>query len=151
MALNLNLAPRLAKTLNLPTRSVDAALSLLEAGNTVPFIARYRKEATGELDEEELRQIEGQADQLRTLEDRRQTVLASIKAQGKLTQQLQGLIEGASSRTVLEDLYLPYKPRRRTRASSARERGLEGLAALILEQPADCRFPFQSCTTLPVS
>jgi uncharacterized protein len=136
MAINPNLAPRLAKTLNLPTRSVDAALSLLEAGNTVPFIARYRKEATGELDEEELRQIEGQADQLRTLEDRRQTVLASIKAQGKLTQQLQGLIEGASSRTVLEDLYLPYKPRRRTRASSARERGLEGLAALILEQPA---------------
>ncbi len=119
MTLNLNLASRLAESLNLPSRSVDAALTLLEAGNTVPFIARYRKEATGELDEEQLRQIEGQAAQLRALEERRQTVLATIESQGKLSPRLKAQIEAANSRTALEDLYLPYKPKRRTRASIA--------------------------------
>jgi len=102
-----------------PTQ-VSAALELLDAGNTIPFIARYRKEATGGLDEEQLRQVESAVEKRRALDDRSATVLASIEEQGKLTEELRAKILAAASLTELEDLYAPYKPKRRTRASIAR-------------------------------
>ncbi|HEX9012157.1 MAG TPA: Tex family protein, partial [Anaerolineaceae bacterium] len=124
----------IAASLGIAPRQVVAAVELLDSGNTLPFIARYRKEVTGGLDEEQIRGIEASLEKLRSLEDRRQTILASIGEQGKLTDDLKALLLAASSKTELEDLYLPYKPRRRTRASIAREKGLEGLAQLILQQ-----------------
>ncbi|RPJ51806.1 MAG: RNA-binding transcriptional accessory protein, partial [Chloroflexi bacterium] len=127
-------AETIAKQLNLRTIQVAAAIELLDEGNTIPFIARYRKEATGTLDEEQLRQVETTLDRLRALEERRATVLASIEEQGKLTGELRQKIQAAETMTALEDLYQPYKPKRRTRASIAREKGLQGLADLILQQ-----------------
>jgi uncharacterized protein len=106
----------------------------LDDGNTLPFIARYRKEATGALDEEQLRQLHGLLDSLRALDKRRQTILDSITEQGHLTAELEAAIQSAATLTALEDLYQPYKPKRRTRASMAREKGLQGLADLILAQ-----------------
>ena len=111
-----------------------ASIELLEAGNTIPFIARYRKEATQNLDEEQLRQISELLEKLRSLDERRQTVLKTIEEQGKLTPDLYAQIEAAQTLTALEDLYQPYKPKRRTRASIARERGLQPLADSILRQ-----------------
>ncbi len=113
---------------------VRATIALLDGGNTLPFIARYRKEATGGLDEEQIRQISALADSLRQLEDRRLTILETIESQGKLSPELRDQIVAAETLTALEDLYQPYKPKRRTRASIARERGLEELAAKILAQ-----------------
>ncbi|RMF45559.1 MAG: RNA-binding transcriptional accessory protein, partial [Anaerolineae bacterium] len=124
----------IAQTLNLPVEKINAAVTLLDDGNTIPFIARYRKEATGNLDEEQLRAISAELARLRTLEMRRETVLKTIREQGKLTPELEAKIQGAASLTELEDLYQPYKPKRRTRASIARERGLQPLAELILKQ-----------------
>ena len=117
-----------------PTQ-VAAAVELLDAGNTLPFIARYRKEATGGLDEEQLRQISRLLDSLRALDKRRQTILDSIAAQGQLTPALETQLHAAATLTELEDLYQPYKPKRRTRAGMAREHGLQPLADLILAQP----------------
>lgn len=111
-----------------------AAVELLDAGNTIPFIARYRKEATRGLDEEQLRQIAEAAARLRSLEEQRQVILKSIRDQGKLTSELQAAIEAADTHTMLDDLYQPYRPKRRTRAGMARERGLQPLADLILAQ-----------------
>ena len=115
---------------------VAGAVELLDAGNTIPFIARYRKEATGGLDEVQLRQIETRLAYLRNLSERKQAVLASIEEQGKLTPELRSAIEAADTLQKVEDLYLPYRPRRRTRATIARERGLEPLAERMLEQGA---------------
>src|SRR5690606_30103971 len=103
-------------------------LRLLDEGNTIPFIARYRKEATGELDEVQIRDIRDRVEYLVELDDRRATVLASIEEQGKLTPELRAGIEAAATKGELEDLYRPYKPKRRTRATMAVERGLEPLA-----------------------
>lgn len=128
-------APTIARELSLPQRGVEAVLKLLGEGNTVPFVARYRKEATGDLDEVQIRAIEERAAYLKDLEDRRATVLESIESQGKLTDALRRKIMGCATKTELEDIYLPYKPRRRTRAQMARERGLEPLAERILSQP----------------
>ena len=125
---------RIAAALTLKPTQVAAAVQLLEEGNTIPFIARYRKEMTGTLDEEQLRQVQAELERLRALEDRRAAVLASMTEQGKLTPELEAQIRAAETMTVLEDLYLPYKPKRRTRASIAREKGLQGLADLILTQ-----------------
>jgi protein Tex len=125
----------IAKSLNLRPTQVKAAIELLDAGNTVPFIARYRKEMTGTLDEEQLRQVQSESERLRSLDERRAAVLASITEQEKLTPELESKIKAADSMTALEDLYAPYKPKRRTRASIAREKGLQGLADLILKQP----------------
>lgn len=111
-----------------------AAIELLDAGNTLPFIARYRKEATGGLDDAQLVQLSELLGRLRALDERRQTVLASIAEQGKLTPELEAQIQVVETLTALEDLYQPYKPKRRTRASVARERGLQPLADLILGQ-----------------
>ncbi|WP_448851014.1 Tex family protein [Corynebacterium sp. 335C] len=115
---------------------VAAAVRLLDEGNTVPFIARYRKEATGGLDDTQLRQLEERLTYLRELEDRKRTVLAAIEEQGKLTDDLRALILGCDTKARLEDLYLPYKRKRRTKADIARDAGLEGLVDKLLEDPA---------------
>ena len=124
----------IAERLDIQPNQARAAIELLDGGNTLPFIARYRKEATGNLDDLQLRQLSDLLDKLRSLDDRRQTVLASIAEQGKLTPELEAQIQAAGTLTALEDLYQPYKPKRRTRASQARERGLQPLADLILQQ-----------------
>lgn len=124
----------IARELSLDEGQVSRALALLDDGNTVPFVARYRKEATGNLDEEQLRVILARADYLRKLAARQETVMASIEAQGKLTDALCRRIQGATTLQAVEDLYLPYKPKRRTRAMVARERGLEPLAEMMMAQ-----------------
>ncbi len=124
----------IASELHIKYGQCEATLKLLDEGNTVPFVARYRKEATGSLDEEQIRNIEERAQYLRNLEDRRQEILASITAQEKLTPELEEQINKAVKMQELEDLYLPYRPKKRTRAQIARERGLEPLADLIMEQ-----------------
>src|SRR5512133_3632632 len=129
-----NYAETIAKSLNIRKDQVTASIELLDAGNTIPFIARYRKEATGTLDEEQLRQVETALERNRALDERRATVLASIEEQGKLTDELRQQILAAETMTALEDLYQPYKPKRRTRASIAKEKGLQPLADLILQQ-----------------
>lgn len=113
-------------------RQVEAAVALLDEGATVPFIARYRKEATGGLDDTQLRRLEERLAYLRELEDRRAAVIESVRSQGKLTDELEAKFHAATSKAEVEDLYLPFKPKRRTRAEIARERGLGPLAELLL-------------------
>lgn len=110
---------------------VEAAVKLIDEGNTIPFISRYRKEATGALNDEQLRKLDERLTYLRNLDDRKATVLASIEEQGKLTPELKAQIDAAMTMVVVEDLYRPYKQKKRTRATIAREKGLEGLAAII--------------------
>ncbi|HBA85902.1 MAG TPA: RNA-binding transcriptional accessory protein [Verrucomicrobia bacterium] len=124
----------LTEELKIAPRQIMAVAHLLTEGNTIPFIARYRKEVTGNLDEVQIGKIQERLTYYRELEDRRSTILKSIEEQGKLTDELKSKILGCTTKTVLEDLYLPYKPKRRTRAMIARERGLEPLANLILQQ-----------------
>jgi protein Tex len=124
----------IAKLINVPLKGLVATIELLDEGATVPFIARYRKEVTGNLDEVQIRDTQEKLEYFRELEDRRSTVLQSIQEQGKLTDELKKKIETAMDKTTLEDLYLPYKPKRRTKASIAREKGLEPLANFIWEQ-----------------
>ncbi|WP_374328335.1 Tex family protein [Azonexus sp.] len=126
---------RIALELNVRPAQVKAAVQLLDEGATVPFIARYRKEVTGELDDTQLRTLEERLGYLRELEDRRGAVLASIEEQGKLTPALRDEIENAETKQRLEDLYLPYKQKRRTKAQIAREAGIEPLALSLLENP----------------
>ncbi len=123
---------RIAEELAVSSKQVDAAVALLDEGATVPFIARYRKEATGGLDDSQLRLLEERLIYLRELNERRETILNSIRSQGKLSEQLEQAILAADSKTLLEDLYLPYKPKRRTKAQIAREAGLEPLADALL-------------------
>ncbi|MEM7116730.1 MAG: Tex family protein [Chloroflexota bacterium] len=125
---------KIAHSLSLRPNQVSATIKLLDEGNTLPFIARYRKEMTGSLDEEQLRDIHGQINALRALEDRRETIVAAITEQGKLTDELHQRLLAAETMTALEDLYAPYKKKRRTRASMAKEKGLEPLAEFILLQ-----------------
>src|ERR1051325_2339200 len=106
----------IANEINVAAQQVSTAVGLLDEGATVPFIARYRKEATGNLDDTQLRTLEERLFYLRELEERRAVILSSIKEQGKLTDELRGAIEAAATKQTLEDIYLPYKPRRRTRA-----------------------------------
>jgi uncharacterized protein len=124
----------IAKLLNVPMKGLMAVIELLDDGATVPFIARYRKEVTGNLDEVQIRDIQEKLEYFRELEDRRETVLSSIEEQGKLTPELKAKIEATLEKTELEDLYLPYKPKRRTKASIARDKGLEPLALYLWEQ-----------------
>src|ERR1700761_7260303 len=126
----------IARTLDLPMKGLVATVELLDEGSTVPFIARYRKEATGNLDEVQVRAIEEKLAYFRELEDRRGTVLRTIEEQGKLTDELRDRILSAIDRNELEDLYLPYKPKRRTKATIAREKGLEPLALYLWTQDA---------------
>ncbi|HRC38649.1 MAG: RNA-binding transcriptional accessory protein [Rubrivivax sp.] len=126
---------QIAAELKVRPAQVNTAVELLDAGSTVPFIARYRKEATEGLDDIQLRELEARLAYLRELEDRRATVLRSIEEQGKLTPELRGAIEAAPTKQELEDLYLPYKPRRRTKGMIAREAGLEPLADRLFADP----------------
>ena len=126
---------RIADELGVAVRQVSAAVELLDGGATVPFIARYRKEATGTLDDAQLRTLEERLRYLRELDERRDAILKEITAQGKLTGELEAQIRAADSKARLEDLYLPYKPKRRTKAQIAREAGLEPLADLLLGDP----------------
>ncbi|RME83530.1 MAG: RNA-binding transcriptional accessory protein [Caldilineae bacterium] len=130
----MNYANTIAAELGIQAWQVAAAIELLDDANTIPFIARYRKEATGSLDEEQLRRIAKRLDYLRKLDARKAAVLAEIESQGKLTAELEQQIRDAGTLQQVEDLYLPYRPKRRTRATIARERGLEPLADLLLEQ-----------------
>jgi protein Tex len=124
---------RIAEELSVNAKQVKAAVMLLDEGATVPFIARYRKEITGGLDDTQLRNLEDRLGYLRELNDRRDSILASVISQDKLTPELEAAILAADTKTLLEDLYLPYKPKRRTKAQIAREAGLEPLADAILE------------------
>lgn len=124
----------IAQTLNVPLRGMVSVIELLDEGGTVPFIARYRKEATGNLDEVQIRDIEEKLAYFRDLASRRETILASILEQGKLTDELRARIEAALDKSELEDLYLPYRPKRRTKATIAREKGLEPLALYLWQQ-----------------
>ncbi|MFI1004771.1 Tex family protein [Streptomyces galbus] len=127
---------RIAEELGVRERQVKAAVELLDSGSTVPFIARYRKEATEMLDDAQLRTLEERLRYLRELEDRRSAILESVREQGKLTDELEARIRGAETKARLEDIYLPYKPKRRTKAQIAREAGLEPLAEGLLGDPS---------------
>ena len=124
----------IAAYLGLRPNQVAAAIVLFDEGNTIPFVARYRKERTGVLDEEQLRQINASLEKMRSVDERRKSILAAIEEQGKLSDELRAKILAAENLTALEDLYQPYKLKRKTKASIARERGLQGLADLILKQ-----------------
>ncbi|WP_273802247.1 Tex family protein [Proteus vulgaris] len=133
--MNESLSRIIAEELTVKPQQVLSAITLLDEGNTVPFVARYRKEVTGGLDDTQLRQLETRLSYLRELNDRRQTILKSIEEQGKLTPELRSSINETQSKTELEDLYLPYKPKRRTRGQIAIENGLEPLADLLWNEP----------------
>ena len=132
----MNIITKIAHELSATASQITAAVELLDGGATVPFIARYRKEATGGLDDTQLRTLAERLQYLRELEERKQTVRKSIEEQGKLTPELQAAIEAVDNKTALEDLYLPYKPKRRTKAQIAREHGLQALADALLAEPA---------------
>src|SRR5205823_13555549 len=127
---------QLAAELKVRPAQVNAAVELLDGGATVPFIARYRKEATDGLDDSQLRDLEARLGYLRELEERRAAVLKSIDEQGKLTPELRAAIEAVPTKQELEDLYLPYKPKRRTKGMIAREAGLEPLADRLFVDPS---------------
>jgi len=128
------LAEILAKELSISLAQIKNTLQLIEEGCTMPFISRYRKEATGGLDEVQIAAIFTRKEELETLQKRKDTILKTINEQGKLTAELKKLIEATFDPNVLEDIYLPYKPKRKTRASVAREKGLEPLAQQIFAQ-----------------
>lgn len=132
---------KIANELKVDLKQVKATVELLDEGATVPFISRYRKEVTGSLDEVQVITIKNEIERLRQLEARRESILKSIEGQGKLTEELAAKIAEAETLSTLEDLYLPYKPKRRTKATVAREKGLEPLAQLILEQKTKDLFP----------
>ena len=133
------IAATVAQELALQPRQVAATLALFDEGNTLPFVARYRKEATGGLDETQLRAIGERADYLRELAERRAAIRKSIEEQGKLTPELSTRLDAVTTKQALEDLYLPFKPKRRTRATIARERGLEPLADALWSGALDDR------------
>ena len=138
---------KIAARLRLKPQQVAAAISLFDEGNTIPFVARYRKEVTGSLDELKLREVQTELVQLRKVDDRRDTITAAIQEQGKLTNDLKMQIEQVETLTELEDIYQPYKQKRRTRAAIAQERGLTPLADLIQEQPTHGQPPEQAAQT----
>ena len=122
---------KLTEELGVKRWQIDAAVKLIDEGNTIPFISRYRKEATGSLNDEQLRKLHERLLYLRSLEEKKEQVLSSIEEQGKLTEELKAQILAAEALVTVEDLYRPYRPKRRTRATIAKEKGLEPLAALI--------------------
>ena len=121
---------RLTEELDVKRWQIDAAVQLIDEGNTIPFISRYRKEATGELNDEQLRKLYERLVYLRNLEEKKEQVISSIEEQGKLTEELKKQILAAETLVAVEDLYRPYRPKRRTRVTIAKEKGLEPLAAL---------------------
>ncbi len=130
----MDILKQIKEELGIRLEQVEAAVKLIDEGNTIPFIARYRKEATGSLDDEQLRNLHERLQYLRNLEEKKAQVLGSIEEQGKLTEELKAQILAAATLVVVEDLYRPYRPKRRTRATIAKEKGLDGLAAIILAQ-----------------
>ncbi len=128
---------KIAGELEIKTWQVEAVVNLIDEGNTIPFIARYRKEQHGALDDEQLRNLNERLTYLRNLEEKKEQVLSSIEEQGKLTEELRQQILAAETQVVVEDLYRPYRPKRRTRATIAKEKGLEGLANIILLQKTE--------------
>ena len=144
--MNLKHIEKISSELNIEPLSVRAVAKLLEEGSTIPFIARYRKEATGSLDEVAIGGIRERLQQLAELEKRRESILKSLEDQGKLTDKLRQKVESAETMTILEDIYLPYRPKRRTRATVAKEKGLEPLADEMFLQddrdPLDLATPF---------
>lgn len=130
----MNIAKQIAEELSIATWQTEAVIKLIDEGNTIPFIARYRKEAHGSLNDEQLRNLSVRLVYLRNLEEKKEQVLASIEKQGKLTDELKAQILEAKTQVVVDDLYRPYRPKRRTRATIAKEKGLEGLADIILAQ-----------------
>src|SRR5579863_9068221 len=134
VSLSTDLLLHIARTLSVPMKGLLATVELLDEGATVPFIARYRKEMTGNLDEVQIRAIEEKLLYFRELVSRKETILASIHEQGKLTDELKARIEKTLDKSELEDLYLPYKPKRRTKAMIAREKGLGPLADYLWSQ-----------------
>ena len=130
----MDIVVKIKEELNVEKWQVEAAIKLIDEGNTIPFISRYRKEVTGSLNDEQLRNLDERLKYLRGLEERREQVLASIEEQGKMTDELKAKIIAAETMVAIEDLYLPYRPKRKTRASVAREKGLEGLSEIILAQ-----------------
>ena len=132
---------QLARELNRPAEHIENVVRLLDEGNTIPFIARYRKELHGSMDDTALRTLEERLAYLRNLTERKESVKASIAEQEKLTDELAAAIDAAQTLAEVEDLYRPYKPKRRTRATVAKEKGLEPLAALLFAQERDCPRP----------
>ena len=130
----MTIAQTIAKELNIKVTQVEAAIALIDEGNTIPFIARYRKEVTGQLNDEQLRDLNERLTYLRNLQDKKDQVIATIEEQGKLTDELRKAILEATTMVAVEDLYRPYRPKRRTRATDAKEKGLEGLAAILMMQ-----------------
>ena len=137
----MDISSKIAQELSVLPQQVISAVGMLDEGNTVPFIARYRKEATGGLDDIQLRLLDERLRYLRELEDRRAAILKSIDEQEKLTPELEKTIKEADTKTRLEDLYLPYKPKRRTKAQIACEAGIEPLAHSLLENPYQGMLP----------
>ncbi len=136
MNIEQRISSRIAEDINATIAQVDAAITLLDEGATVPFIARYRKEVTMGLDDTQLRNLEERLVYLRDMEDRRSAIIKSIDEQGKLSDELKLSLMAADTKTRLEDLYAPYKPKRRTKAQIAREAGIEPLLDALLEDPA---------------
>ena len=130
----MDIIAKISQELGIKVSQTDAAVKLIDEGNTIPFIARYRKEVTGALNDEQLRNLHERLVYLRNLEERKETVLKSIEEQGKLTEELKAQILAAETMVLVEDLYRPYKPKRRTRAIIAKEKGLEPLANIIALQ-----------------
>ena len=133
----MDIIAKLAEELQIKTQQAEAAVKLIDEGNTIPFISRYRKEATGALNDEVLRNLFERLTYLRNLEEKKEQVLSSIEEQGKLTEELKQQILAAETLVAVEDLYRPYRPKRRTRATIAKEKGLEPLANIILLQMTD--------------
>ena len=133
----MDITATIAAELGVRKNQVDAAVKLIDEGNTIPFIARYRKEATGALNDEQLRNLFERLNYLRGLEEKKEQVLATIEEQGKLTEELKAQILAAQTLVVVEDLYRPYRPKRRTRATVAKEKGLEPLANILMLQMTD--------------
>ena len=130
----MDIALQLAKELQIKKEQVDVTIKLIDEGNTIPFIARYRKDVTGNLNDEVLRNLNERLTYLRNLTEKQEQVISSIEEQGKMTEELRKQILEATTLVAVEDLYRPYRPKRKTRAGIAKEKGLEGLAELILAQ-----------------
>ena len=136
----MDIIAKIAEELNIRKNQAEAAVKLIDEGNTIPFIARYRKEATGALNDEVLRNLFDRLNYLRNLEEKKESVLSSIEEQGKLTEELKAQILAAETQVAVDDLYRPYRPKRRTRATIAKERGLEPLANLVILQQPGCDY-----------
>ena len=127
----MNIAEQIKEELGINLWQVEAVIELIDEGNTIPFIARYRKEKHGSLDDEQLRNLSERLTYLRNLEDKKNTVIASIEEQGLMTDELREKILAAKTQVIVDDLYRPFRPKRRTRATIAKEKGLDGLADII--------------------